>query len=300
MANTTRRVARFARDAARSPKHAAELVVARLTRRPPASYMGDGRVLITTQNRAHLLIDGRDISIAPSLIATGDFDPPFTWFLRRTLRAGDTYVDVGANIGLYVVTAAKHVGPAGRVIAFEPSPRMQGFLGDNIAMNGQKNQVSVRPVAVGAASGRAVLGVPRNAAGVAALGLTNLDDFPVGVVIDEIDVPVVCLDDDLATAGSVSVLKIDVEGGEGNVLVGMRRLIAERRVQTIVLEVNQRAHDRTGNQSGWDTMARELHALDSEGYSWSTLDRLGARCATTLEQALTETFIAHLLADAPL
>jgi len=256
-------------------------------------------VLVVTLEGTRLFVSGREKMMAPCLIQTGGFDTEFTWFLRRTLRPGDTYVDVGANVGYYVVVAARRVGPSGRVVAFEPSPHMREFLIDNVQMSGDRGQVTVRPVAVADAPGRAVFGIPRGYDVAAGLGVTNMDDADDGIVVDQMEVPVVCLDDELAGQGPLAVIKIDVEGGEGAVLEGMRGLLAARRVRTIVLEVNTEAHERIGNRTGWDTMTRELRALDREGYSWSTLDRLGARCPTTLEQALAEPFLAHLLADAP-
>ena len=42
-------------------------------------------------------------------------------FIRRYLRAGDTFLDIGANIGVYSLLAASRVGPSGRVVAFEPA-----------------------------------------------------------------------------------------------------------------------------------------------------------------------------------
>src|SRR4051812_46127494 len=43
-------------------------------------------------------------------------------FLQRILQPGDLFIDVGANIGLFSLYAAKAVGEAGSVIAFEPTP----------------------------------------------------------------------------------------------------------------------------------------------------------------------------------
>ena len=299
MSAITHKIRTFARISVRSPVQAAEFVVTRLRQRPPGTYLGDQRVLITTREGDRLIVDGRDLPVSPSLILDGSFDQGFTFFLRRTLRAGDSYVDVGANIGCYVVTAAKAVGPTGSVVAYEPAPRMQEFLRNNILINSVQNRVTVRPVAVAATPGRAILGVPDNFSAAAGIGVTNLDDARDGTTVVNIDVPVVCLDDDLAGRGPIRLLKVDVEGGEGAVLEGMSTLLAERRVQTLVVEVNQVASERIGNRDGWDTMVTELRALDRAGYIWSTLDRLGGTHAITLDQALEMRFLAHLVGDAP-
>src|SRR5215467_16319267 len=43
-------------------------------------------------------------------------------FLRAHTPPGGVFVDVGANVGTYAMVLARHVGPAGRVIAVEPHP----------------------------------------------------------------------------------------------------------------------------------------------------------------------------------
>ena len=54
------------------------------------------------------------------LIYLGNFEATERAFLNHFLRPGDVFVDVGANIGLFTLIAAARVGPAGRVVAFEP------------------------------------------------------------------------------------------------------------------------------------------------------------------------------------
>ncbi|MBE1484995.1 FkbM family methyltransferase [Plantactinospora soyae] len=52
----------------------------------------------------------------------GTWEPHLTAWIRRRLAPGDTFIDVGANIGYYSLLAAHLVGPTGRVVAVEPSP----------------------------------------------------------------------------------------------------------------------------------------------------------------------------------
>src|SRR4051794_24641093 len=53
----------------------------------------------------------------------GNFEPSTVDFAVRALRSGDVFLDVGANVGYFTLAAARAVGPAGRVVAFEPLPR---------------------------------------------------------------------------------------------------------------------------------------------------------------------------------
>src|SRR5579863_7040147 len=71
------------------------------------------------------LLDGVHLKIHADdrlghLLRWGDFEVGEQAFLKRFLRKGDVFVDVGANIGLFTLLAGGLVGPSGRVYAFEP------------------------------------------------------------------------------------------------------------------------------------------------------------------------------------
>ncbi|MBI3441273.1 MAG: FkbM family methyltransferase, partial [Proteobacteria bacterium] len=68
------------------------------------------------------------------------FDHDERSLLKKTLKAGDTFVDVGANAGVYALTAAALVGDQGRVVAIEPNPSVLERLQFNSALNGFNNR----------------------------------------------------------------------------------------------------------------------------------------------------------------
>src|SRR5260370_3499521 len=90
----------------------------------------------------------------------GRYEPNEMYAVAGLLEAGMCVVDAGANEGLFTIMAARIVGEAGAVHAFEPSPREQSRLRDNLAVNALAN-VKVHPAALGRASGRATLNVAR-------------------------------------------------------------------------------------------------------------------------------------------
>jgi FkbM family methyltransferase len=160
-------------------------------------------------------------------------------YLHRTLRPGDLVVDVGANVGVLAIEAARAVGPSGRVIAIEPVPRNVEILRANVASN-PDTVIDVVDAAVGSADGTLGLGIDqmqrsiRNEGAYTALGGTAVDI--------EVVVPMRTLDDVIdelvGTERQIRLLKIDVEGMEASVLEGARRLFAAKRIDEVMFERN--------------------------------------------------------------
>ena len=92
------------------------------------------------------------------LYVNRSFDPNDLAVLAHFLKPGATFVDVGANAGLYSVYAAKKVGHSGRVFAFEPSRREAASLNMNADINRLTN-LRCFQMAAGAADGKATLSI---------------------------------------------------------------------------------------------------------------------------------------------
>ena len=180
---------------------------------------------------------GNDNSLC--LFVAGSFEPNEFAFLDRVVRPGMTFVDIGANEGLFTLFAARRVGRHGRVVAVEPSSRERRSLAANIARNRLGN-VSVVPHALADRAGSARLQIAAKLHG----GHNTLGAFSyadVGAVAVE-DVPVETLDAlaDRLALGRVDVIKIDVEGAEVKVLSGGRKLLAAHR-PILLIEANDGA-----------------------------------------------------------
>jgi FkbM family methyltransferase len=141
--------------------------------------------------------------------------------VKHFVRSGETFFDVGANIGVYTVLASRLVGSGGRVHAFEPLTRVREVLQRNVELNNATNVV-LNAVAVGEKIGEEDLFVNMQS-GLTSLGRTNR-----GEVVGVQKVPIWTLDDYANRAGvhSIDFLKIDVEGYEGHVLRGAANLIS--------------------------------------------------------------------------
>lgn len=161
-------------------------------------------------------------------------------YLHRHLAPGMTVIDVGANIGFHTVLAAKMVGPAGCVHAVEPAKETVIELRKNVQLNRLSN-VMVHPCAVGTATGETTFYV-RGGHG-AQNSLFN--DHLNRPVLSTHLVAINRLDD--LIQGPADIVKIDVEGGELEVLMGMERIRTENPKLRMVLEWCPVMQEKTGH-----------------------------------------------------
>lgn len=151
------------------------------------------------------------------------------FLLKQLLLPGMTVVDVGANIGYYLLLFQQAIGPRGRVVCIEPSVENLPELRRNMELNRFDN-VALHAVALGDHEGETGLrsginsGVVEAHSGTYQVPLRRLDRL-----IDE----------------PVDFLKIDVEGYEGQVLAGAEQLL-ERHKPTIFLELHPHIVGRFG------------------------------------------------------
>jgi FkbM family methyltransferase len=154
--------------------------------------------------------------------------------------------DIGANAGLYTLLWARR---ARRVYAFEPAPRNVAMLYRTLALNRVTN-VTILPWAVSATDGVAAFAEGDNVA------VGRLDDF------GSQPAATVTLDTFVATFRVVpTVIKIDVEGAEADVLRGAATVLAKHR-PALLLSTHSRALTRTC-----------LTALHAIGYRCEALTR---------------------------
>jgi len=125
--------------------------------------------------------------------------------LLSFLQQGDTYIDIGANVGSLTLAASMKVGPQGRVFAIEACPRTVRYLRQNIEINRAQN-ITLIHAAVG-----------KEAGNVRFTDKFNDDMNHVGE--GDCEVPCITLDS-LGIQGSIALLKSDTEGFEVDVIAG--------------------------------------------------------------------------------
>lgn len=196
-------------------------------------------------------LDLRD-NLQAVLYYAGRYEPAVRRFLLNELQQGDVVLDVGANIGLHALTAAKRlkVLGGGRVIAFEPAADCLAKLHAAAERNGVR--VDVVPAALGGRESYAALRADSRY-DEADAGVRSL--YGDGTVVQE--VPVVRLDDwvEEHALQRLDIMKVDIEGSEVPALTGAAHTLTRLRPRAVLVEDKRRES------------SAQLHAvLDELGY----------------------------------
>lgn len=179
-------------------------------------------------------------------------------FLLHFLREEDKFIDVGANIGSYTILAAAHVGTA--TFSIEPVPATYNRLLENIFINGVQQKVTALNVAAGSKKGQ--------------IRFTSAYDTVNHVAISEesgtIDVRVEVLDDLLKDIMNPTLLKIDVEGFETEVIKGGFQILNSPNLKALIVELNG-SGKRYGFDEAW--IHSKLMELGYAQFSYDPLTR---------------------------
>ena len=176
------------------------------------------RVLTEIQNfKMYVMTD--DMDVGRNIIDLHHYEPHVTNALRDLLKAGDVFLDLGANIGYFSLLAASIVQESGKVISFEPNQHNLQLLFSSIVENQFKN-IEVYPLA--ASDSPAILKLTSFGSNgyleTAVAGNSNFQ-FVQSVVVDEL----------LQHENQIDVIKMDIEGYETLALRGMDKLIRKHR-----------------------------------------------------------------------
>jgi FkbM family methyltransferase len=155
--------------------------------------------------------------VSSAIYVTGRWEPVITQYIRSNLNSGDTFVDVGANIGYYSLVASRIVGSAGHVFAIEASKSLYARMMQNLALNGCTN---VRAIHAAASSEKGELSIFLGGGG--NLGHTTTVESLAkkqGLVFED-KAPADTLEQLVGTQSlrNARFIKLDVEGAECSVL----------------------------------------------------------------------------------
>jgi FkbM family methyltransferase len=165
---------------------------------------------------------------------------PFTidW-IQQWVGAGDVFYDIGSNVGVYSLVAAKKPGGGARVFAFDPSYLNIASLGANIVLNKVEDLIAPLPVALSDSTGLAIFALRALEPGSArhTLGDEPSDEGP---TLYRQPVMTFRLDDLVDRVGLPlpNHIKLDVDGGELAVLAGAARTLASPSLRSMLIEVS--------------------------------------------------------------
>jgi len=190
----------------------------------------------------------------------GVWEPNLTEFLRRRLMPGDTFIELGANVGYFTLLASQRVGENGAVVAVEAAPDIFRQLQDNLARNAARNVRAV-PIAVAAAAGTVRLFADHRGN----LGATTTiptPGFTEAALVPAAPFEQVVTPRELAGA---RVIKIDIEGAELPPLLALLTLAPTLRQDVeIVVELSPDLLRRAG--SGADEIVAAFARLGFHAY----------------------------------
>jgi FkbM family methyltransferase len=181
----------------------------------------------------------------------GNYEMEVQNALKRLLRPGDVFYDVGANAGFFSLLAAKLVGPTGTVISFEPLPENIQSIREQMALNSAPNWQLVT-TAMGGREGTASFSYRPGQNSMAHLGECSRDEVTITVEVST-------LDRFITSHPPPTVLKMDIEGAETEAFQGA----------SILLEHNIRFLVEIHGPSQAEAV---VGALERGGYVFETLD----------------------------
>ncbi|GGF79183.1 hypothetical protein GCM10007301_44000 [Azorhizobium oxalatiphilum] len=261
--------------AERFRRHAASL--SRYT--PIGIHLGGNRLLSRLWTGNGIFLPADDIGNGLAIVMTGCWEPHITFYLAATLKPGDVFVDIGANVGYYTILASELVKPSGLVAAFEPQKALIPYLADSIHANGFDPICHCRAVAIGAADGVGTLNLLPSQSGSASL---TQGAGPGGGAQDEAHaetVQILPLDRALGDIERErghpvvpTIIKMDIEGYEYAAWQGMRETVAAAQRLALIIEFAPCRY----LQHGQDPHAF-LRELEAAGFTLSTLDKVRGR-----------------------
>lgn len=204
-------------------------------------------------------LDNR-IDIIKNHLRSGQvWEPEIVALLKEHIRTGSTAVDIGSHIGTHTITMSTCVGNKGKVVAFEPQEKLFSELVNNVRLNKASNVQCYR-----CAVGKDMAEIEMNPA-----VIDNEGGTKIGIGGDKAKmIPL----DSLALE-NVSLIKIDVENLELDVLRGAEQTILKNK-PTIIVEIMGNTYEPIPNRNA--KVESTLQYLKSLGYdtryianSWS-------------------------------
>lgn len=230
-----------------------------------ASYLGDGIALTHLPDETPIFINSNDYGSPMNFLSGGRYEEDNISLLLSFVDENTVFLDIGANLGFFSLRVAQRLrGGRGKVLAFEPQPRMVELLNRTLHLNGIAHAVEVHPFALSDRAGTALFEVPVGHTGAATLSSVfvrnkrSLDSMR----REQNEVQLIKLDDHVPADFCCDLVKIDVEGHELEVLQGMHGVLQRSQNAGVLFEKMTRDY---GNEPGlwryFDQLGMRLYGV---------------------------------------
>lgn len=186
-------------------------------------FFSRNKCVVLDVNGFKMWINIRDKGIHRQLFLYGKREPFCTDYLMNSgvLKEGDVVLDIGANMGYYVLIESNLVGDLGKVYAIEPVSSTIKALKRNIKLNNCEN-VEIFRVAVGDKGGKSSVYISDRS------NLSAMERIlTAGNIIGVEEVDVLTVDSFLEDKNIPDLIRMDVEGYEYNIVRGMTKTLQE-------------------------------------------------------------------------
>ena len=180
-----------------------------------------------------MYLDFNDMGISKALLIDKKRELDGTKETQRILKEGDIVLDIGANIGYYVLLEAREIGDKGHIFAVEPIPSNIEILKKNVELNGYEN-VETFNFAFGEKKSTDSLFLSDMSNQASLLKSSVLKESGFG----EIKVNIETVDDFLKDKKCPNFIRMDVEGYESNILRGAVNTLKNKNLSKLFLEVH--------------------------------------------------------------
>ena len=209
----------------------------------------------------------RDKGLSRELVAEKVHEPLTTGVLAEMIKPGWVVVDLGSHIGYFALLEACLVGTSGKVIAIEPAPENYNVLVRNIKINDLTNTVVTHNLAISGKKEKRDFFISK---------LSNQSSFyPTHKYENIITVEADPLDEILQNEKRIDAIRMDIEGGEYEVIYGM-------------IETIKRYHP---------LLLIELHPSSKRKSFLNELNTLGYECLSTIDRAKNTSLFRGIMAD---
>lgn len=208
------------------------------------------------------------ISSATAILANPDSQSGEDLVMKACVRPGTIVYDIGAHFGFYTVLLSELVGPAGRVLAFEPNTELLPSLRRSLE---PKINVTLFELALSDTNGTTELFVPEDAS------MASIRNWTLGVGGDvhKLSCELRRLDDLIVDEGLPfpDFIKCDVEGAELSIFKGATTIFDKKDAPVVMFEVISKAASAFGNRTA--DYLDFLRSFELAGYHFFEVDTRG-------------------------